>query len=240
MSTEKVKPSDQSDSESESIDSVESIDSCSDDDEMVTTIWTPQILKNTLTLPLNTSITLILSDDEIVTEYKYIQYFNAITSRIVDESDESDTESDLENEIIIDARFISKDIYMKYSAELYNLSDHLIKIYVDHNSECISKSYNVSVDMTKNSIPEYCQNWIKSKKIIDLDVYIQSSSDDTNLTRLFGCESIKHLINYWCVYLSINKDIALLYCDEDSYKELLMQCNLAVGVYNPLKFKNEH
>ena len=109
MSTEKVKPSDQSDSESESVDSVESIDSCSDDDEMVTTIWTPQIPKNTLTLPLNTSITLILLDDEIVTEYKYIQYFNAITSRIVDES-ESD-ESDTENEIIIDARFISKDIY---------------------------------------------------------------------------------------------------------------------------------
>ena len=92
MSTEKVKPSDQSDSESESVDSVESIDSCSDDDEMVTTIWTPQILKNTLTLPLNTSITLILSDDEIVTEYKYIQYFNALTSRIVDESDESDNQ----------------------------------------------------------------------------------------------------------------------------------------------------
>jgi hypothetical protein len=87
-------------------------------------------------------------------------------------------------------------------------------------------------------IPLYCQTWIKSKKLSELETYVQSSTDTTNLSRLFGCASIQNFVSYWAVYLSIHKDIALQYCDEEYYNELVKSCNETVGVYNPDRFKS--
>lgn len=185
--------------------------------------------------PNDTQVILRLSDKTVKTEFKYIRYFENMTKRILPDSNrDSDSESDNEElkELDIDAQFISFDIYMKYSAELYNICDHLITIYTDK-----TKSYCILDNMTVNNIPQYCQNWIKSKKLTELEIYCKSTENDLNLTNLFGCSMMDVFINYWFAYLSIHREIALEYCDEEYYNELLTCFNQTVGVYNPEKFK---
>lgn len=183
--------------------------------------------------PNDTPVVLRLSDKTVKTEFKYIRYFENMTKRILPDSNhDSDSESDNE-ELDIDAQFISYDIYMKYSAELYNMCDHLETMYIADKT----KSYCILDNMTINNIPQYCQDWIKSKKLTELEIYCQSTENDLNLTNLFGCSMMDVFINYWFAYLSIHREIALEYCDEEYYNELLTCFNQTVGVYNPEKFK---
>ena len=90
--------------------------------------------------------------------------------------------------------------------------------------------------MNENDIPQYCQDWIKSKKLVEIEMYGKSSTYDTNISGRFECSMISHFINYWMMYLAIHEDIALLYCDKEYYDELRSTFNSTVGVYNPEKF----
>ena len=78
---------------------------------------------------------------------------------------------------------------------------------------------------------KYCQDWIKSKRLLDLEMYGSSTTDDTNLLVRFGCSVLAEFINYWFAYLCIHEDIALLYCDKSYYAELSKVFNEMVGVY---------
>lgn len=229
------------DSDDDSDESVASEDSEPGSNEIIRTTGNFKIPVDENNLSPNTVIKLNLSNgDTIQTEYKYIQYFKELTKNILpcEPDDGSDDESD--NDVVINAFSISKDTYMTYSAELYNLCDNLNKIYTpseDATDKFVYKAYDVIKDMDANGIPKYCQDWIKSKKLIELETYVQSSTDTTNLSGLFGCPAIQNLVSYWCVYLYIHKDIALNYCDEEYYNELAKTCSETVGVYNPDRFK---
>ena len=229
------------DSDDDSDESVASEDSEPGSNEIIRTTGNFKIPVDENNLSPNTVIKLNLSNgDTIQTEYKYIQYFKELTKNILpcEPDDGSDDESD--NDVVINAFSISKDTYMTYSAELYNLCDNLNKIYTpseDATDKFVYKAYDVIKDMDENGIPKYCQDWIKSKKLIELETYVQSSTDTTNLSGLFGCPAIQNLVSYWCVYLYIHKDIALNYCDEEYYNELAKTCSETVGVYNPDRFK---
>jgi hypothetical protein len=241
----------------------ESSDSESEPNEMTQTTATFKIPVNKLTLSPNTTVELVLSDKTIQTELQYIRHFTELTSKIPsDDPDESDSGSDdTPDNININAQQFSYEIYMKYSAELHVLCSHLDKTYTvqdqtrDGGTAPIEQTtgpqsadsllqpsasvvYDVVKDMDENGIPLYCQTWIKSKKLNELETYVQSSTDTTNLSRLFGCASIQNFVSYWAVYLSIHKDIALQYCDEEYYNELVKSCNETVGVYNPERFKS--
>ena len=229
------------DPDDDSDEIVASEDSEPGSNEIIRTTGNFKIPVDENNLSLNTVITLNLSNgDTIQTEHKYIQYFKELTNNILpcepdDGSDDEDTEV-----VVINAFSISKDTYMTYSAELYNLCDNLNKIYTpseDATDKFVYKAYDVIKDMDANGIPKYCQDWIKSKKLIELETYVQSSTDTTNLSGLFGCPAIQNLVSYWCVYLYIHKDIALNYCDEEYYNELAKTCSETVGVYNPDRFK---
>ena len=232
------------DSDDDSDESVASEDSEPGSNEIIRTTGNFKIPVDENNLSPNTAIKLNLSNgDTIQTEYEYIQYFTELTKNILpcEPDDGSDDEEGLDTEVVvINAFSISKDTYMTYSAELYNLCDSLNKIYTpseDATDKFVYKAYDVIKDMDENGIPKYCQDWIKSKKLIELETYVQSSTDTTNLSGLFGCPAIQNLVSYWCVYLYIHKDIALNYCDEEYYNELAKTCSETVGVYNPDRFK---
>lgn len=251
MSEEQVKEAEEveeqveedNDSDDDSDESVASEDSEPGSNEFIRTTGTFKIPVNKNNLSPNAPIKLILSNGDVQTEYRFIQYFNTLTENILtcEPDDGSDDEDGLDTEVVvINASSISKDIYMSYSAELYNLCDNLNKIYTpseDTTDTFVYKAYDVIKDMDANGIPKYCQDWIKSKKLIELETYVQSSTDTTNLSGLFGCPAIQNLVSYWCVYLYIHKDIALNYCDEEYYNELAKTCSETVGVYNPDRFK---
>lgn len=236
---EKPQDTEDLDLDEDSSDS-ESSDSESESNEMTQTTATFKIPVNKLTLSPNTTVELVLSDKTIQTELQYIWHFTELTSKIPpDDPDESDSGSESEDTPVnINAQHISYEIYMKYSAELHVLCSHLDKTYTVQDPKYGCVVYDVVKDMDENGIPLYCQNWIKSKKLSELETYVQSSTDTTNLSRLFGCASIQNFVSYWAVYLSIHKDIALQYCDEEYYNELVKSCNETVGVYNPDRFKS--
>ena len=239
VSIEPIKQVKDSESGSESPDSDPDSDSDSDSDSSPKELDSV-IVTHTITeydkCPNDTQVVLRLSDETVNTEFKYIRYFENMTNRILPDSNrDSDSESDNEElkELDIDAQFISCDIYMKYSAELYNMCDRLKTMYIADKTN----SYCILDDMTVNNIPQYCQDWIKSKKLTELEIYCKSTENDLNLTNLFGCSMMDVFINYWFAYLSIHREIALEYCDEEYYNELLTCFNQTVGVYNPEKFK---
>jgi hypothetical protein len=156
-----------------------------------------------------------------------------------DESDDKSDESDDEDAVIeFNVQHMTEELYMKYSAELYMLCNHLKKMYLyDEKTDSNVVTYSIIKDMDENGVPKYCQDWIKSKRLSDLEMYIQSTTDDTNLLVRFGCSVLTEFINYWFAYLSIHEDIALLYCDKSYYDELSKVFNDTIGVYNPEKFK---
>ena len=189
----------------------------------------------------STLVKLELADNKYIsTEFEFVQYFFGIqmSGVIADESDESD-ESDDETDPVIEfnVKHMTEDLYMKYGAEFYTLCDHLKKMYVyNEETDADVVTYSIIKDMDENGVPKYCQDWIKSKRLSDLEMYGSSTTDNTNLLVRFGCSVLAEFINYWFAYLCIHEDIALLYCDKSYYDELSKVFNETVGVYNPKKF----
>jgi|694.fasta_scaffold13169_4 hypothetical protein len=231
----------------ESVESDDSSDDSSDElNEMDTVIFTHSIPEHKKIHKLcdkSTLVKLELADNKsISTEFKYVMYFFKKQLKNVFEliDEESGNESDSESEdrvIEFNVQYMTEELYMKYSAELYTLCYHLKKMYVyDEENDSDVATYSIIKDMDEHGVPKYCQDWIKSKRLPDLEIYCQSTTDDTNVTGQFKCSIVEKFISYWFAYLSIHEDIALLYCDKSYYDELSKVFNDTVGVYNPEKF----
>ena len=232
-------------SDDDSSDHDSSDDDSSDESELDTVLckhYIPGFTKIDKLCSKSTLVKLKLDNNKsISTEFEYVQYFfkRAMEGVLDDESDDESDESDNEDAVIeFNVQHMTEELYMKYSAELYMLCKHIKKMYVyDKKTDSNVVTYSIIKDMDENGVPKYCQDWIKSKRLSDLEMYGQSTTDETNLLVRFGCSVLTEFINYWFSYLCIHEDIALLYCDKSYYDELSKVFNDTVGVYNPEKFK---
>ena len=236
--------SDESD-EHDSSDESDEHDSSDESDELDTVVckhYIPGFTKIANLCSKSTLVKLKLDNNKsISTEFEYVQYFfkREMEGVLDDESDDESDESDNEDAVIeFNVQHMTEELYMKYSAELYMLCKYIKKMYVyDEKTDSNVVTYSIIKDMDENGVPKYCQDWIKSKRLSDLEMYGQSTTDETNLLVRFGCSVLTEFINYWFSYLCIHEDIALLYCDKSYYDELSKVFNETVGVYNPEKFK---
>jgi len=185
----------------------------------------------------STCVKLELADNKYIsTEFEFVRYFFGMqmSGVIADESDDESDESDDDADPVIEfnVQHMTEDLYMKHGAEFYTLCDRLKKMYVyNEETDADVVTYSIIKDMDENGVPKYCQDWIKSKRLLDLEMYGSSTTDDTNLLVRFGCSVLAEFINYWFAYLCIHEDIALLYCDKSYYAELSKVFNEMIGVY---------